>query len=272
MQRETAYDTPAAGPVGVDHEYGDHVHVLSDVYALSRLARLCSPDCVQPEFNAIVQELYRHLLTAVLNTVFPTERIESPTRMAADHPGGVYAGAVLDRDTRVVCVDVARAGILPSQVCFDMCSAIFRPENVRHDHVVMSRVTDATGKVTGADINGSKIGGPIDGRYVLFPDPMGATGGSLAMAMDHYREHHGDAPAAVIAMNLIITPQFIRTLQNRHPGVQLFALRVDRGASDADVLTERLGARWDAESGLTDIDYIVPGGGGFGELINNSFV
>ena len=32
------------------------------------------------------------------------------------------------------------------------------------------------------------------------------------------------------------------------------------------------GERWDEESGLSDVQYILPGGGGFGEIMNNSFV
>jgi hypothetical protein len=38
------------------------------------------------------------------------------------------------------------------------------------------------------------------------------------------------------------------------------------------VLATELGERWSEENGLTPNDYIVPGGGGFGELMNNAFV
>ena len=30
------------------HDYGKHVHLLSDPYLITKLARLCHPDCVQP--------------------------------------------------------------------------------------------------------------------------------------------------------------------------------------------------------------------------------
>lgn len=272
MGRETAYDTPVPPAPGLGHDYGPQVHVLADPYALARLARLCSPEVVQPEFNGIVRELYQHLLVNALNRSFPTERIDSATRMAASHRGGVFSGTVIDRGTKVVCVDVARAGMLPSQVCFDLCNSLFDPAGVRQDHLIMSRVTDADGRVVGADISGSKIGGPIDDRYVLFPDPMGATGGSLAAAISLYKRDYGERPAAIITLNLIVTPEFVRAVTTTHPDVQIYALRVDRGASPDEVLRERLGARWDEESGLTDIHYIVPGGGGFGELMNNSWV
>ena len=48
----------------------------------------------------------------------------------------------------------------------------------------MSRVTDADGKVTGVETTGSKIGGAVDDAVVLLPDPMGATGGSMARATE----------------------------------------------------------------------------------------
>jgi len=270
---ETAYLNTKVGTLeGVEHGYGPNVHVLADPYALGQLARLCSPDVGQPAFNMLVRQLYEHLMTTTLNLLFPRVVMESTTRMHAYTPNGVFRGSVIDRSTRVVCVDVARAGILPSQVCFDVANTVFDPDGVRQDHVIMSRRTDADGKVVGADISGMKIGGPIDGRHVLFPDPMGATGGSLAAAISYYKEHHGAAPALIATLNLIVTPRFIRALLDAHPQVHIVALRVDRGESEAGVLGGPLGARWAQENGLTPNDYIVPGGGGFGELMNNSWV
>jgi hypothetical protein len=38
------------------------------------------------------------------------------------------------------------------------------------------------------------------------------------------------------------------------------------------VLATVPGERWADERGLTDHHYIVPGGGGLGEIMNNSFV
>lgn len=256
----------------LEHAYGPGIHVLGDPLALTQLARLCSSMTTQPEFNRIVARLYRHLLTAVLNVEFPRTRVRVPTRMASEYPQAVLDAELIDPSTRVVCVDIARAGILPSQVCYDLCNEVLDPAQVRQDHVIMSRVTGDDDAVTGAEISGGKIGGSIDGRFVLFPDPMGATGSSLATAITHYKAVYGTNPARIITMNLIVTPQYIRTMKTLHPDVVVYALRVDRGMSDASVLSTRLGDRWDEENGLTDKHYIVPGGGGFGELMNNSWV
>ena len=254
------------------HSYGENVHILGDPFALSQLARLCSSDTTQPEFNQIIVSLYRHLLTAVINVEMPRVVRRVRTRMSAVTERGVFEGSLIDEQTQVVCVDIARAGILPSQVCYDTCNAVFNPDVVRQDHLIMSRVTNEDDEVTGARISGGKIGGPIDGRYVLFPDPMGATGKSLITAIQYYHDNHGQKPAAMITLNLIVTPQFIKALTEAIPGVRIYALRVDRGMSAEDVLRTPFGERWDEETGLTDNHYIVPGGGGFGELMNNSYV
>jgi uracil phosphoribosyltransferase len=101
---------------------------------------------------------------------------------------------------------------------------------------------------------------------------MGATGSSLSKAIGFMKENYGKRPDQVITMNLIVTPQFIKRIKTDHPDVKIFALRLDRGMSDIAVLKKIPGTDWERETGLTDTDYIVPGGGGFGELMNNAFV
>ena len=79
-------------------------------------------------------------------------------------------------------------------------------------------------------------------------------------------------PAKIVAVHLIVTPEYVRHVTKAHPDVAVYALRLDRGLSPADVLAAVPGERWDEERGLTDHHYIVPGAGGLGEVINNSFV
>ena len=110
----------------MDHEYGNKVHILSDPYALTQLARLCSEGTVAPEVSHLVRSLYTQMLRAVVNHEFPKKTVTSPTRMEAYIPGAAYHGEVIDPDTMVTTVDIARAGILPSQVCFDELSGLSR--------------------------------------------------------------------------------------------------------------------------------------------------
>jgi uracil phosphoribosyltransferase len=192
--------------------------------------------------------------------------------MAATTERAVVEAEFIDSNSSVITVDLARAGILPSMVCFDLLNQIMNPENVRQDHVIMQRKTDEAGQVVGAEMSGSKVGGPVKGRIALLPDPMGATGSSMCNAIRYYRERLDGAPSMMIAMHLIVTPEYIRRVTSEFPDTRIYALRLDRGLSSDEVLATKPGARWDEEVGLNGVQYIVPGGGGFGELMNNALV
>jgi uracil phosphoribosyltransferase len=93
--------------------------------------------------------------------------------------------------------------------------------------------------------------------------------------LEHYRKHVPGKPARVITLNLIITPEYLRALRAlrvQHPEVTIYAHRLDRGLSAPEVLATVPGTFWDRERGLNDHGYIIPGGGGFGEIMNNAFV
>ncbi len=254
----------------VDHRYGPNVHILDDPYYATLLAHLCSAECVQPRFNQIVKRLYSGLARTVLNNEFPRKRRRAPTRMSATTERGVVDSDFLDPSTPVVTVDLARAGILPSMTVFEVLNETLSPQSVRQDHLIMQRKTNADGHVVGAELFGSKVGGPVDDRFVLFPDPMGATGSSMCNAIGYYKSN--GRPGPIITMHLIITPEYIRRVLAEHPETKIYALRLDRGLSKPEVLACVPGERWDDEVGLNAHQYIVPGGGGFGELMNNALV
>ena len=254
------------------HRYGDRVHILSDPYHLALLTKLSAAETFQPEVNHLVATLYRHLIAQVVARELPVVPVVRETRMIEHTPYGVFRGDIVDVKTKAVCVDVARAGMLPAQVCFDALNHVLEPAGVRQDHLIMNRVTDDEGKVVGARIFGDKTGGSVEGRYLLFPDPMGATGSSLVKAISFYRDEAGGDPSRIITLNLIITPEFVRTLHAAFPKAIIYAYRIDRGLSPPDVLASIPGTYPDREVGLNDHQYIVPGAGGLGEVINNVFV
>jgi uracil phosphoribosyltransferase len=270
---DQAYEHVPAAIAEIEHRYGDNVHLLKDPFLLTLLARLCSPDTVQPEINRLVRELYALMVASVVAAEFPRHRVEMPTRMIASTPRGVYVGEVLEPRTRAVVVDVARAGMLPASVVYDALNHVLDPRGVRQDHVVMSRTTDEeTGKVTGVSLSGSKVAGDAAGAILLVPDPMGATGGSICAAVDIYSAEGLQPPAKTILLNLIVTPQYLRKVTTTHPEAIVYAVRLDRGLSSPEVLRAVPGERWDDENGLNELQYIVPGGGGFGEIMNNAYV
>ena len=256
----------------VDHRYGPSVHLLSDPLDLTLLARLCQKGVVQPEVSSIVAQLYRGLAHSVVSAEFPRRLTSVPTRMIDSTPLGVWNGEVVADDTRTVVVALARAGLVPAQVTYDFLHRVLRPDVVRQDHLSLGRATDPAGRVTGAILGAAKIGGPIDDSVVLIPDPMGATGSTVSTALAHYRKTGAEPPAKIIAMHLIVTPEYLKRVSAEASAVVVYALRLDRGLSSPEVLQSVPGSRWDEERGLDGHHYIVPGGGGLGEVLNNSFV
>ena len=268
--RDSAYSDVRYRLPELDHGYGDRVHILSDVLALSLLARLGHPKTIQPDFNRLLERLYGILFDSVVNHAFPRVDAEVESRMAGAVPGAAYRGQTIDPHTKVVLVGMARAGTLPSYQGFELMNDLLYSDGVRVDHIYMQRRTDQDGKVIGVDLGGSKFGGGVDRAVVLLPDPMGATGSSMSDAVGLVKALPG-VPLEIISVNLIVTPEFIARVKADHPTVRIYALRLDRGLS-SDAALESLPGTREGEVGLNEVQYIVPGAGGLGELINNSHV
>ncbi len=256
----------------LEHKYGPQVHLVGNPYLLSLLATLCSKETIQPQVNRLVAVLYTDLISMVVNHEFPRKSVAIPTRMIDHTPKGIYQGEVIDDEIRAISVNIARAGTLPSQVTFDLLNTILTPRLVRQDHIIMSRMLDNSEQVVGSNISGSKIGGDVDDAVVLFPDPMGATGGSLSMAIEMYKKKVPGKMRKVICVHLIVTPEYLRRMTQDHPDAKIYSLRLDRGLSPPEVFDTIPGQLWDKERGLDDRQYIVPGGGGMGEVMNNAYV
>jgi uracil phosphoribosyltransferase len=256
----------------LETQYPENIKILQDPY----LTHLCSvasqQSCVQPQFNRVVKAVFQHLMTKILNHEWPQETCTHPTRMTDLHPELRLETQRYVTSQKAVCVDVARAGMLPSQVFMDTLNDIMDPVGLRHDHIFAARITNDKGEVTHTELASSKVGGDVDKAMLLIPDPMGATGHSLCEVIDYYKEKTKGTPAKIISAHMIITPEFVRKLSDTHPDVIVYAARLDRGFSSDKALASPPGTHWDEESGLNDSQYIVPGAGGVGELINNSFV
>ena len=87
-----------------------------------------------------------------------------------------------------------------------------------------------------------------------------------------YRSLGGAPPKAIVAVHLMLTPEAVRRVTTMHPGVRVYGGRLDRGLSSPRALASAPGAYPDEERGLNDVQYIVPGAGGMGELLTNSWV
>jgi uracil phosphoribosyltransferase len=269
---DTAYAESRFRATEIRHQYGPKIHLLDDPFAWTLLTRACSPETGQPDMGRLVRMLYEMLAHVVLATEFPRSRVDVPTRMAAAHPEAVYRGLALSRTTKAVTVGIARAGTMPSQAVYDLMNEVLDPNLVRQDHLFMSRQTNEQGTVIGATWHDAKIGRDVGDRIVLFPDPMGATGSSIVSAVSYYKNALEGTPAKLIALHLIVTPEYIQRVTNDHPDLEVYAYRLDRGLSTTAVLRSEPGAQPAGEKGLNDHQYIVPGAGGVGEILNNAWV
>ena len=268
---DSQFDNYAFRLSEIEHHYGPHVHILSDPYLLTLLNQLCSDQTFQPRINELVSRLYQQLLGVVIASEFPAIRTRTRSRMAQFHPDeGWIESPGIDSTVPVVSVNLARAGTLPSHVCYSTLNYLMNPALVRQDHISIARTTNKNDEVTGSQVSGHKIGGTIDDSLVLFPDPMGATGSTIVETIELYKKY-GKA-RKFIAMHCIITPEYIKNIHSPFPDTRIYAIRLDRGLSKAEVLRTPPGTRPEEEKGLNEKQYIVPGGGGIGEILNNSFV
>jgi uracil phosphoribosyltransferase len=254
------------------HRYGPDVHLLEDPYMLSLLARIGAPETDTDVLPGLVRSAYQRLLQAFFDREFPVVRDRVETRMAATEPRAFYEGPRLCQTTRLVICSVIRAGILPSQTCYETACEVLPADNVRLDFLNMSRVVDGDGQVVGVRMDGSKVGGSVEDAVVIIPDPMGATGGTVERAVEVYRALEGGPPRVIAALHLMVTPEAVQRLKTNVDGVKIYAGRVDRGLSPREVLASEPGTHPDQERGLNDVQYIVPGAGGMGELLTNSWV
>lgn len=270
--RDSAYhQLPGASPPQLTHHYGDHVHLLACPLSLYELARLSNECTREPQITRLVRRLYQQLAYQVVATAWPKQTLQLSTRMASSHPErGVWQGMVVNAQAPTVVVDIARAGTVPAQTVYELLGDMLDPVFVRQDHLLMSRATNAEGHVVGATLQAQKTDGGAPGATVLIPDPMGATGSTLCVAADFYKKHSGGAPARIIALHLIVTPEYLRRMGTLHPDVEIWALRLDRGMSSQSILDTIPGQHPNEERGLNERHYIIPGAGGMGELLNNT--
>ncbi|MDF1799931.1 MAG: uracil phosphoribosyltransferase [Planctomycetota bacterium] len=276
-QQEQAIETRSDEPRAVvsrrgeyDQAYGERVHLLRSPSLETLLSRLGGLDIRQPELVTVLRTIYGQLFLTAIDGELATVPAEVPTRMQPLHPAeGVWRGDLIDPSQQLTFVDVIRAGLVPSQLCYELAASLLPDEQVRIDHLNMARLSDSEGRVVGVDLSGSKVGGSVEGHVLVLPDPMGATGSTTRRVIDHYVGTYGK-PRLILALPMIATPEYLAAVLE-YEDLVVYTARLDRGLSSAEVLGEAPGVRWAEERGLNDQGYIVPGAGGVGEVLNNAW-
>jgi len=70
---------------------------------------------------------------------------------------------------------------------------------------------------------------PLAGKTPLLLDPMLATGGSGAQALDLIKEAGGEGTRMVC---VVAAPEGVHAIEDRHPEVQVYTAALDRGLND----------------------------------------
>lgn len=223
-------------------------NILNTSYHLSLLAELGKPETVQPRVSQIIEALFGSMFGIVADQELEKQSIRVKTRIAGKDKRGIWEGKVFKKNQKVVVADVIRAGIQPAHQFYLKLTEVLNPKFVRQDHIMSQRIETTSG-VAGSKLSGSKIGGSISNAIVFIPDPMGATGGSLEEIIHFYLKNYGK-PKKFVVVNLVVTPQCLKQTQKIKAPLSLYAARLDKG--------------------LTKDDFIYPGLGGVGEIINNT--
>ena len=79
---------------------------------------------------------------------------------------------------------------------------------------------------------------PLAGKIPLLLDPMLATGGSGAQAIDLIKEAGGEGTRMVC---VVTAPEGVRAIEERHPDVQIFTAALDEGLDDRAFILPGLG-------------------------------
>jgi uracil phosphoribosyltransferase len=78
----------------------------------------------------------------------------------------------------------------------------------------------------------------LEGKIPLLLDPMLATGGSAARALELIKEAGGRDPRMIC---VVAAPEGVKVLEEQHPEVQIFTAALDQGLNDRAFIVPGLG-------------------------------
>lgn len=170
---------------------------------------------------------FRALLNEIASLmVYEVTRDWPTTPRPVQTPMERMTGRVLAR--QVTLVPILRAGL-------GMSDGVLRllPE-ARLGHVGVSRNESTLEPISYYH----KLPPDIAGTEVLVIDPMLATGGSAARALELIEEAGG---RDVRMISVVAAPEGVRELERDHPGVRIFTAALDEGLNDRAFIVPGLG-------------------------------
>lgn len=183
-------------------------------------------DTKRGDFVFYSDRIIRLLVEEGLNQL-PVEPVKIETPLGVSYDGHKFLG-------KICGVSIIRAGESMEQGLRDCC------RSVRLGKILIQRDEEtATPKLFYV-----KLPEDINERYVLLLDPLLATGGSAAMAVDVLLEKGVD-PERILFLNVLASPEGIKVFKEKYPKIKIITGMID------ECLNEK--------------KYVVPGIGDFGD-------
>eukprot|EP00796_Vickermania_ingenoplastis_P007186 gene7186-5048_t len=154
-------------------------------------------------------------------------------------PTGTVFKGVRPDDHGIMGVSILRAGESMERVLREMCRGI------RIGKILVQRNEKSDDKRPDERFNYSKMPKDVDERRVLLLDPMCATGGSAAKAVDILMSEYGVKEQNILFLNLVSAPAGLKRFTSQYPEIQIITAAID--------------------DELNEDKYIVPGLGDFGD-------
>ena len=201
------------------------LHIVDHPLLHDIMARLRDRSTSSDDYRALAYRVSTFLIAEATRDL-PTreETVETPLETAT----------VRRLDTRVVAVPVLRAGIGMLQAFVDLVPGT----EVGYFGLELNEETAE------ARCYYEKVPRDLGSAVVYLLDPMLATGGSAAMAIEGLMER---GARAVRLVAIVAAPEGVELLSRRAPGADIVVAALDRG--------------------LTDRKYILPGLGDFGDRL-----
>ena len=194
------------------------LHVSAHPVVLDCLAGLRDARTGPEEFRAHARKILTFLIyEATLDLPTRQATVRTPLREAA----AAYI------DCEVVAIPVLRAGLGLLGPVLDLLP------RVSVGYIGLERDE----KTAIARIYYQKLP-PLAGKVPLLLDPMLATGGSGAQAIDLIKEAGGQGTRMVC---VVAAPEGVRAIKERHPEVQIYTAALDQGLNDSAFIVPGLG-------------------------------
>ena len=198
----------------------ENVTILNHPLLKHKISRLRDETTGTNEFRALIEEIAMLMGYEALRDL-PTEEIEVKTPIETCMTP-VIAGR------KLAVVPILRAGLgMVSGILALVPSAkvghigMYRDEETHEPHEYYCKLPE-----------------PIDQRTIVVLDPMLATGGSGAEAVDFIKQHGGKN---IKFMCIIAAPEGVARIRQDHPDVDLYVAAVDEKLNDHGYIVPGLG-------------------------------